>query len=128
MPAWQSVVYAFLCSTLLSPAFAAVSAAAEGEDCAEHGKAGSWAAAGAAVTADLVACCRQQLAQCGLMSTQKLIIFKHDSALGNAPAHKLFERVTLKRKDESKPPRDFSDYVLTIDKATLPPGIEIIEK
>ena len=64
----------------------------------------------------------------GLMSTQKLIIFKHDSALGNAPAHKLFDRVTLKRKDEAKPPRDFSDYVLTIDKATLPEGIEIIEK
>ena len=64
----------------------------------------------------------------GLMSTQKLIIFKHDSALGNAPAHKLFERVTLKRKDESKPPRDFSDYAFTIDKANLPPGIEIIEK
>ena len=64
----------------------------------------------------------------GLMSTQKLIVFKHDSALGNAPAHKLFERVTLKRKDESKPPRDFSDYALTIDKENLPSGIEIIEK
>ncbi len=64
----------------------------------------------------------------GLMATQKLIIFKHDSALGNAPAHKLFERVTLKRKDESKPPRDFSDYTCALDRADLPAGIEIIEK
>ncbi len=64
----------------------------------------------------------------GLMATQKLIIFKHDSALGNAPAHKLFERVTLKRKDESKPPRDFSDYTCALDRADLPAGIEIIER
>ena len=63
----------------------------------------------------------------GLMSTQKLVVFKHDSALGNAPAHKLFERVTLKRKDDNKPARSFADYALTIDKSTLPPGISIIE-
>lgn len=63
----------------------------------------------------------------GLMSTQKLVIFKHDSALGNAPAHKLFERVTLKRKDDSKPARCFSDYALTIDRAALPHGVSIIE-
>lgn len=63
----------------------------------------------------------------GLMATQKLVIFKHDSALGNAPAHKLFERVTLKRKDENKPARSFSDYVLAIDTAGLPSGVSIIE-
>jgi CRISPR-associated protein Csd2 len=47
----------------------------------------------------------------GLMAVRKIIIFKHDSALGNAPAHKLFEIIpnpTL--KDASKPPREFSDY------------------
>jgi CRISPR-associated protein Csd2 len=47
----------------------------------------------------------------GLMAVRKIIIFKHDSALGNAPAHKLFEMIpnpTL--KDASKPPRQFSDY------------------
>ena len=47
----------------------------------------------------------------GLMAVRKVIIFKHGSALGNAPAHKLFEMIpnpTL--KDESKPPREFSDY------------------
>lgn len=63
----------------------------------------------------------------GLMATQKLVVFKHDSALGNAPAHKLFVRVTLKRKDENKPARAFTDYVLTIDKAGLPKGIEVVE-
>lgn len=64
----------------------------------------------------------------GLMSTQKLVIFKHDSALGNAPAHKLFERVTLKRKDESKPARDFADYAFTINRDGLPAGVTIIGK
>lgn len=63
----------------------------------------------------------------GLMSTQKLVIFKHESALGNAQAHKLFERVTLKRKDENKPARSFSDYTLTIDKSALPAGVSVIE-
>jgi len=47
----------------------------------------------------------------GLMAMRKLIIFKHNSALGNAPAHKLFEMVkNPKLKDESKPPREFNDY------------------
>jgi CRISPR-associated protein Csd2 len=63
----------------------------------------------------------------GLMATQKLVIFKHDSALGNAQAHKLFERVTLKRKDENKPARSFSDYALAIDKSALPAGVSVIE-
>ena len=63
----------------------------------------------------------------GLMATQKLIVFKHDSALGNAPAHKLFERVKITRKDDSKPARVFSDYDVTIDKAGLPVGVELLE-
>ncbi len=47
----------------------------------------------------------------GLMAVRKVIIFKHDSALGNAPAHKLFEMVpNPELKDMSKPPRGFSDY------------------
>jgi len=64
----------------------------------------------------------------GLMSTRKVIIFKHDSALGNAPAHALFERVRIKRLDESKPARDFKDYQIKIDRENLPTGISIIEK
>lgn len=64
----------------------------------------------------------------GLMSTQQLVIFKHDSALGNAPAHSLFKRVNLTRKDDSKPARDFSDYRLKIDENNLPAGVSIIKR
>jgi len=64
----------------------------------------------------------------GLMATQKLVVFKHDNALGKAPAHKLFERVKITRKDATKPARDISDYTITIDKENKPQGVEIIEK
>jgi CRISPR-associated protein Csd2 len=64
----------------------------------------------------------------GLMATQKLVIFKHDSALGNAPAHLLFKRVSVNRTDDTKPARDFSDYQLAIDETNLPAGITIIKK
>jgi len=64
----------------------------------------------------------------GLMSTQQLIIFKHDSALGNAPAHSLFKHVNITRKDDSKPARDFSDYELKIDENNLPAGVSIIKR
>lgn len=64
----------------------------------------------------------------GLMSTRKLIIFKHDSALGNAPAHSLFDRVKIERIDKSKPARNFNDYELKIDKTSLPAGVNIIDK
>jgi CRISPR-associated protein Csd2 len=65
----------------------------------------------------------------GLMSAQKLIVFKHDSALGNEPAHKLFDRVKVKRStDENKPARAFSDYVVEIDKRAVPTGVTLEEK
>ncbi len=63
----------------------------------------------------------------GLMSLQKLIVFKHDSPLGNAPAHKLFERVSVTRREEiTGPARDFSDYTVQIDRDGLQ-GVEVIE-
>jgi len=65
----------------------------------------------------------------GLMSTQKLIVFKHDSALGNAPAHALFDRVEVARKDKSKPARDFkTDYDIKINKESLQQGVSIMER
>ena len=65
----------------------------------------------------------------GLMSTQKLVIFKHESALGNAPAHELFKRVQLPRKNDSRPvARDFEDYDFKIDDKDLPSGISIISR
>lgn len=64
----------------------------------------------------------------GLMATQKLIVFKHDSALGNAPAHKLFDLVHIERaKGDEKPPRSFVDYTVTIKWDQCPRGVEIIE-
>lgn len=63
----------------------------------------------------------------GLMSAQKLIVFKHNSELGNAPANKLFDLVKVERKDTGKPARSFNDYVVTIDKSSVPTGVEVIE-
>lgn len=64
----------------------------------------------------------------GLMATRKLFIFKHDSALGRALAHSLFDRISIVRKDGSKPARAFSDYEVKLDRSDLPHGVEIIEK
>lgn len=63
----------------------------------------------------------------GMMCTRKLIIFEHDSKMGNAPAHKLFEKIQIQRKDTNKPARDYSDYVVTIDSSEIP-GVKIVEK
>jgi len=64
----------------------------------------------------------------GMMATQKLIVFKHATALGNAHAHKLFDAVKVAKKPEVAVPRSFSDYTLTIDKEPIPEGVEVIEK
>ena len=62
----------------------------------------------------------------GLMSAQKLIVFKHNSVLGNAPANKLFERVKVEKTCEGAP-RSFEDYNVTIDKDNLPEGVSVEE-
>lgn len=62
----------------------------------------------------------------GLMTTQKLVVFKHDSALGNASAHSLFDRIKIEKIDKAKPARKFSDYSLQVDKEGLPQGITIL--
>lgn len=65
----------------------------------------------------------------GKMNTRKLIVFKHESALGNAPAHKLFELVTVKRATEAaKPPRAFSDYEVILNRANVPAGVAVEER
>jgi len=64
----------------------------------------------------------------GEMVTRKLIVFRHESPLGNAPAHRLFERVKVRLKESTKPPRLFSDYEVTIDKSNLPVGVSVEEK
>lgn len=64
----------------------------------------------------------------GEMTTQKLVVFKHDSKLGNAPAHKLFERVEVARKDGVESARSYSDYVVTVNHDDCPEGVTILEK
>lgn len=63
----------------------------------------------------------------GLMSARRLIVFKHDSLLGAAPANQLFDLVHVQKRDDAKVPRSFSDYEVTIDKERLPKGVELIE-
>ena len=60
----------------------------------------------------------------GLMSAQKLIVFKHDSVLGNAPANKLFDLVKVEKVCDGAP-RSFSDYTVTIDKSGLPTNVTV---
>lgn len=62
----------------------------------------------------------------GLMSAQKLVVFKHDSVLGNAPANKLFDLVKVEKNTDSAP-RSFKDYNVTIDKDALPSGVTVEE-
>lgn len=62
----------------------------------------------------------------GLMSAQKLIVFKHDSELGNAPANKLFDLVKVEKVCEGAP-RSFSDYLVTVDKQHVPENVTVEE-
>lgn len=64
----------------------------------------------------------------GLMGTRKLIIFEHSSKMGDVSVQKLFDAVTIKRIDESKPARDFSDYIISIAKEEIPQSVKLIEK
>ena len=63
----------------------------------------------------------------GEMAAQKLFVFKHDSELGNASAHKLFDLIDVVRVDETKPARAFSDYNVVFEKDGVPPGVTSIE-
>ena len=62
----------------------------------------------------------------GQMATRGLYVFKHDNALGQAPAHTLFERVQVKLRDQISVPRGFSDYVVAVDAEKLPQGVELL--
>lgn len=66
----------------------------------------------------------------GEMAARKLIVFKHESALGNAPAHTLFDAVKVDRVEEGAelPARKFSDYAVSIDKTKVPSGVEVIDR
>ena len=77
----------------------------------------------------------------GEMAARRLILFRHESKLGNAPAHKLFERVVVKRVNGGEdyvpgdlhmhnlpPARAWLDYRVNLDADDLPSGIEIVDR
>ena len=62
----------------------------------------------------------------GQMTTRGLYVFKHDSALGNAPAHRLFERITVDLRESGGTPRGFADYAITVNDTGLPEGVTLL--
>lgn len=63
----------------------------------------------------------------GKMASRRLFVFKHDTDLGNAPSHKLFEMVKVEKNDGVVIPRKFGDYTVKVD-GKAPEGVELIEK
>lgn len=64
----------------------------------------------------------------GEMATRGLYVFKHDSELGNAHAHALFERIQPKLKSGISVPRNFADYEVQVDEVDLPSSVTLIKK
>jgi CRISPR-associated protein Csd2 len=63
----------------------------------------------------------------GEMNARALIVFKHESKLGNARSSQLFDLVKIEKKDNVVFPRSFEDYKITIDKNNLPDGVSVEE-
>lgn len=63
----------------------------------------------------------------GKMCMRKLYVFKHSNILGNCPSHILFDKIQAELKTKEMPPREFSDYVISLD-WNLPEGVELLEK
>ena len=63
----------------------------------------------------------------GNMAVRKLIVFRHDSELGNAPAYRLFDSVRVAKKDTVTVPRCYGDYDVNIDLAKIPEGVTCTE-
>ncbi len=63
----------------------------------------------------------------GLAACRGIYVFSHSSKLGNAPAHKLFERIRVAKKKGVDAPRQFSDYTISVDQDGLPEGVKLTE-
>lgn len=62
----------------------------------------------------------------GMMNTRGLYVFKHENELGKAPAHVLFDLLKIAKKDQTAVARSFADFDISIEQASLPPGVEIL--
>ena len=62
------------------------------------------------------------------MATRGLYVFEHESSLGNAHAHALFDRVSVQRKSSVEVARSFSDYTISIDETPMPNGVKLIRR
>lgn len=62
----------------------------------------------------------------GKMAVRELIVFRHASELGNAPAHKLFALVKAEKKAGVVTPRSYGDYEVTVEESNLPAGVTCI--
>ncbi len=60
----------------------------------------------------------------GFMACRGLYVFSHESSLGNAPAHRLFERISVP-KSNAEAPRSFADYEVTVSSEGLPSGVTL---
>lgn len=64
----------------------------------------------------------------GEMAARKLIVFKHDSAMGNAPAHVLFDTVQVARAGSAaEAPRSYADYQISTNRDAIPSGVTVQE-
>ncbi|MFQ5804670.1 MAG: type I CRISPR-associated protein Cas7, partial [Candidatus Methylomirabilales bacterium] len=61
----------------------------------------------------------------GFMTIRGLYVFTHKDSIGNAPAHDLFDRIQVRRKDGVEAPRKFADYTVTVNDADLPEGVTV---
>ena len=64
----------------------------------------------------------------GEMATRGLFVFQHESELGNAHSHSLFERISVKLKGGVTAPRSFADYEVAVDEASLPAGVKLLRR
>lgn len=63
----------------------------------------------------------------GNMAVRKLYVFKHSSALGDAPSWKLFDSIDVHKRDEVDVPRDFGDYEVRVNREAIPESVSLTE-
>lgn len=62
----------------------------------------------------------------GKMASRRLYAFEHESRIGNAPAHKLFDCITAVKCDPTAPARKFDDYEVKVNEAAVPGGVKLL--